>query len=72
MRRIKSWFAASRAALLDGPDPGLSTSRYAKLAQCSFDPARRDSKLLVESGMLAAGDCGGRSITYQLHSPLRT
>ena len=56
-------------ALLDGPDPELSTSRYAKLAQCSLDTALRDIKLLVEAGVLAPGDRGGRSTKYKLQSP---
>lgn len=59
-------------ALLDGPDPELSTSRYAKLAQCSLDTALRDIKLLVEARVLASGDRGGRSTKYQLQSPPHT
>ena len=56
-------------ALLDGPDPELSTSRYAKLAKCSLDTALRDIKLLVDAGVLAPGPSGGRSTKYQLQSP---
>jgi len=56
-------------ALLDGSDPGLSTSRYAKLARCSLDTALRDIKLLVDAGVLAAGQGGGRSTKYHLQSP---
>lgn len=56
-------------ALLDGSDPGLSTSRYAKLAQCSLDTALRDIKLLLDAGVLASGDRGGRSTKYRLQSP---
>lgn len=56
-------------ALLDGADAGLSTSRYAKLADCSLDTALRDIKLLVEAGVLATGQGGGRSTKYQLQAP---
>lgn len=56
-------------ALLDGSDPALSTSRYAKLAACSLDTALRDIKLLVDAGILATGKSGGRSTKYQLQSP---
>jgi Fic family protein len=56
-------------ALLDGADAGLSTSRYAKLADCSLDTALRDIKLLLAAGVLAAGPSGGRSTKYELKSP---
>ncbi|WP_438480839.1 Fic family protein [Oleiharenicola lentus] len=53
-------------ALLDGSNPELSTSRYAKLAKCSLDTALRDMKQLVEAGILEPGPSGGRSTTYHL------
>lgn len=53
-------------ALLDGENPELSTSRYAKLTQCSLDTALRDIKQLVDAGMLEPGPGGGRSTTYRL------
>lgn len=56
-------------ALLDGADPHLSTSRYAKLADCSLDTALRDIKLLIDAGILATGDGGGRSTKYRVQSP---
>lgn len=56
-------------ALLDGADPALSTSRYAKLAQCSLDTALRDIKLLLDAEVLTGGKSGGRSTKYQLRSP---
>lgn len=59
-------------ALLDGGDPDLSTSRYAKLAGCSLDTALRDIKPLVEAGILTAGPKGGRSTKYRLQSPPAT
>ncbi|HRG55005.1 MAG TPA: Fic family protein [Lacunisphaera sp.] len=56
-------------ALLDGPDPELSTSRYAKLVECSLDTALRDIQALLAAGLLAAGPAGGRSTKYLLKSP---
>jgi Fic family protein len=54
--------------LLDGADRELSTSRYAKLAECSLDTALRDIKLLLDAGVLAFGERGGRSTKYRLQS----
>lgn len=56
-------------ALLDGNEPGLSTSRYAKLTACSLDTALRDIKVLLDAGILTAGPGGGRSTKYQLQPP---
>ncbi len=56
-------------ALLDGSDPALSTSRYAKLNGCSLDTALRDIKALVDHGFLRPGRAGGRSTTYRLQQP---
>ncbi|HWA27535.1 MAG TPA: Fic family protein [Lacunisphaera sp.] len=53
-------------ALLDGDNPELSTSRYAKLAKCSLDTALRDIKQLVDAAILEPGPSGGRSTTYRL------
>jgi len=53
-------------ALLDDENPELSTSRYAKLTQCSLDTALRDIKQLVDAGVLEPGPSGGRSTTYRL------
>ena len=55
--------------LLDGTNRDLSTSRYAKLAQCSLDTALRDIKLLLEDDVLITGSSGGRSTKYQLRPP---
>jgi len=55
--------------LLDGTDPDLSTSRYAKLAGCSLDTALRDIKALIDAGILASGAAGGRSTKYRLKPP---
>lgn len=56
-------------ALLDGPDPEISTSRYAKLARCSLATALRDIRALVEARVLVPGPGGGRSTKYQLRPP---
>lgn len=55
--------------LLDGSDPDLSTSRYAKLAGCSLDTALRDIKSLTDAGILTPGPSGGRSTHYILRHP---
>lgn len=55
--------------LLDGPEPELSTSRYAKLTRCSLDTALRDIKALIDAGILRPGRAGGRSTTYRLQPP---
>ena len=67
-----TWHAKICNALLDGADPGLSTSRYAKLTQCSLDTALRDIKALRDAGILVSGPGGGRSTKYHLNSPPAT
>ncbi len=52
--------------LLDGLAGKLTTSQYAKLAKCSSDTALRDIKELVERGVLARDEAGGRSTGYRL------
>ncbi len=56
-------------ALLDGEDPELSTSRYARLAKCSIPTALRDINSLLEAGILAPGSAGGRSTKYRFKPP---
>ena len=46
----------------------LTTSKYAKLAQCSSDTALRDITALVERGILVRNPAGGRSTSYRLAS----
>jgi len=55
--------------LLDGFEGKLSTSKYAKLAKCSGDTALRDIKILLDRGILAQEDGGGRSTSYRLTEP---
>jgi Fic family protein len=52
--------------LLDGFDGKLTTSKYAKITDCSQDTALRDILDLVQRGMLMRGDAGGRSTNYEL------
>jgi len=52
--------------LLDGFEGKLTTSKYAKLTDCSQDTALRDILSLVDRGMLIQGDAGGRSTSYAL------
>ncbi|GAC1448166.1 MAG: hypothetical protein PVSMB11_09660 [Desulfuromonadaceae bacterium] len=52
--------------LLDGFEGKLTTSKWAKLANCSQDSALRDILTLVECGVLAKDSAGGRSTSYSL------
>ncbi len=52
--------------LLDGFEGKLTTSKYAKLTDCSQDTALRDILGLVERGVLVRGAEGGRSTGYAL------
>ena len=52
--------------LLDGFEGKLTTSKYAKLANCSPDTALRDILLLVAAGLLSRNEAGGRSTNYDL------
>ena len=52
--------------LLDGFQGKLTSSKWAKLAKCSQDTALRDINDLVERGVLAKEQAGGRSTSYIL------
>jgi Fic family protein len=52
--------------LLDGLEGKLTTSKWAKLAQCSHDTALRDIAPLVKGGILMRNAEGGRSTSYAL------
>lgn len=61
--------------LLDGFEGKLTTSKWAKIAQCSQDTAYRDIVALMELGALEKDDAGGRSTSYRLAIagiPMRT
>lgn len=52
--------------LLNGFTGKLTTSKWAKIAKCSHDTALRDITDLIEKGILAKEEGGGRSTSYQL------
>ena len=52
--------------LLEGFEGKLTTSKWAKLAECSQDTALRDILGLVEHGVLIRNPQGGRSTSYAL------
>jgi len=52
--------------LLDGFEGKLTTSKYAKLTNCSQDTAYRDILELLEHGALRKDSGGGRSTSYSL------
>lgn len=52
--------------LLDGFEGKLTTSKWAKLAECSHDTALRDIQGLVDRGILVQSPGGGRSTSYAL------
>jgi len=52
--------------LLNGFEGKLTSSKYAKLAETSQDTAGRDIADLVEKGILARDEAGGRSTSYSL------
>ena len=52
--------------LLSGFQGKLTTSKWAALAKCSQDTALRDIDSLIEQGVLARGEKGGRSTSYTL------
>jgi Fic family protein len=47
----------------------LNTSKYARLVKCSQDTALRDIKELLDRGVLAKNEGGGRSTSYRLADP---
>jgi Fic family protein len=52
--------------LLDGFDGSLSTSKWAKIANCSSDTALRDIQDLMNKDILQKEKAGGRSTNYEL------
>lgn len=50
--------------LLDGFDGKLTSRKWAAIAKCSADTALRDINELVELGVLARSEAGGRSTSY--------
>lgn len=52
--------------LMDGFDGKLTSSKWAKIAECSKDSAVRDINDLIEKGILQKEAAGGRSTNYEL------
>jgi len=53
--------------LLEGSFKGkLSTVKWAKMAKCSHDTALRDIKALMEKGIFAQENAGGKNVSYEL------
>jgi Fic family protein len=52
--------------LLDGFDGKLTSSKWAKIAQCSKDTAIRDINDLIVKNILQKEAAGGRSTNYEL------
>jgi len=55
--------------LLDGFEGKLSTSKYARLANCSGDTALRDIRILLDRGVLIQDAGGGRNTSCRLVEP---
>ncbi|MDA1044252.1 MAG: Fic family protein [Verrucomicrobia bacterium] len=56
--------------LLDGFEGHLTSSKYAKLTNCSPDTALRDIRELLDRGVLLRNPGGGRSASYQIAGPM--
>ncbi len=52
--------------LFDGFDGPLTSSKWAKICECSPDTALRDINDLIGKGILAKSSAGGRSTHYEL------
>ena len=52
--------------LLDGFEGKLTSSKWAKIKKCSPDTALRDITDLMQRGILARDEGGGRSTSYSL------
>ena len=52
--------------LLDGFEGKLTSSKWAKIADCSQDTAGRDIAVLMDLGLLRRGEGGGRSTHYEI------
>lgn len=55
--------------MLDNFKGHLTTSKYAKLVECSTDTALRDIRELLERGIIVKNPGGGRSTSYRLAEP---
>ena len=55
--------------MLDAFEGKLTSSKWAKFAECSQDTAYRDITDLVTRGVLRKDPAGGRSTSYSLTEP---
>lgn len=80
LRKARFWEKNARAPanerqrdivnrLLDGFEGKLTTTKWAKLEQCSHDTALRDIHNLIDMGVLQKDEGGGRSTSYSLVDP---
>jgi len=53
--------------LLEGFTGSLTTSKWAKITNCSQDTALRDIQDLINKGILIKSQSGGRSTRYELN-----
>jgi len=77
LRKVKLWERINQVTinsrqrevinrLLDGFEGNLTTSKYAKLANCSTDTALRDVRELLSHGIVAQNPGRGRSVSYRI------
>lgn len=77
MRKAQFWGKFARVGLgerqvkvlnrmLDGFEGKMTSSKWAKLANCSQDTAHRDIQDLIKQGALKQNPAGGRSTSYDL------
>ena len=77
LAKARFWDCASQFALnerqlkmlnrlLDGFEGKLTSSKWAKIADCSQDTAGRDIAALVDLGLLKRGEGGGRNTHYEI------
>ncbi len=54
--------------LMDDFEGVLNTTKWAKIGKCSQDTALRDIQDLIEKGILAKSEQGGRSTNYEFRT----
>ena len=55
-------------SMLDGFEGKLTSTKWAKIGECSHDTALRDMQYLIRKGVLVKESAGGRSTSYSLQS----
>ena len=80
LRKARFWEKHARAPvnerqrdivnrLLDGFEGKLTTTKWARIEECSHDTALRDIHTLIDMGLLQRDEGGGRSTSYSLVEP---